>query len=146
VVVKPVAFLGHSFAARDEPIVTYIKRALRRLGFTVTTGERPEASGVAKKVRARIDACSVFIALLTHRHRIDDERWTTHAWVIEEKGYAFGRQPRRPIVLLIEKGVSAPDETGGISGDLDYIAFDRFEVDAMRERLSAMLAPLVRAG
>jgi hypothetical protein len=142
--VKPVAFLGHSFAARDEPVVTYVKQSLRTLGFTVTTGERPQASGVAKKVRARIDACDIFVALLTHRHRIDDERWTTSPWVIEEKGYAFGRQPRRPIVLLVEKGIAAPDETGGIGGDLEYIPFDRFEVDALRDRLSAMLASLLR--
>jgi len=139
--VRPVAFLGHSFAERDAAVVNYVKKTLRQLGFTVTTGQRPEAKGVAKKVRARIDACEVFVALLTHRHRIDADTWTTSPWVIEEKGYAFGRSSRRPIVLLVEKGIVVPNETGGLGGDVDYIPFDRFELNRLCEKLRAMLSP-----
>ncbi len=134
-----VAFLGHSFSPDDRALVIAVKRMLRRERIAVITGERPEARGVAEKIRTRIDVADLFVALLTRRYMIEPGRYTTSPWVIEEKGYFLGRGPSRPVLLLVEDGIKVPDETGGIAGDLEYIRFDRFDLDVARQALHEAL-------
>jgi hypothetical protein len=134
------AFLGHSFAVDDRALVEAVVELLREVGFEALTGEAPEARGVAQKVRSRIEAADVFVALLTHRHPIPSGGFTTSPWVIEEKGYFLGLDPNRPIVMLVEKGIAVPNETGGIGGDLEYIALDRYDPDTALKKLHAALS------
>jgi Predicted nucleotide-binding protein containing TIR-like domain len=137
-----VAFIAHSFAAEDRPLVMAIKRTIRAAGFEALTGERAEARGVAEKVRARIDRAKVFIALLTRCHKVGDGAWTTNPWVIEEKGYFLGRHRSGRLIVLVEEGIAVPHETGGISGDLEYVPFDRFAFAQAQERVGVMLRNL----
>jgi hypothetical protein len=137
---KVVAFVAHSFAARDRAVVTAIVRTIRRAKISVLSGERSEARGVSDKVKARIQMADVFVAILTHRHPLKNAQlWTTSPWVVEEKGYSLGQNPERPMVLLVEEGVSVPGETGGLEGDLEYIAFNRYQLDDARKKLREVL-------
>jgi len=137
-----VAFVGHCFAQEDRPLVERVKRTLRSSNFSVVTGEPPEARSVGDKVRKRIDSADIFLAVLTRRHKIATGGWTTSPWVIEEKGYALGRNRRRPIILMVEEGILIPDETGGLGGDIEYIRFDRDVFDVARARLRETLRRL----
>jgi hypothetical protein len=134
---KPVAFLAHSFAAEDTVVVAAVRNTLRTAGWSVATGKSGAPVGI--KVRTRIAGADIFVALFTRRHRIGDGYWTTSPWVIEEKGYSFGTDAHRPLVLLLEHGIPSPAETGGLNGDLEYIPFDRYRLDAAAKALRAML-------
>lgn len=134
------AFLGHSFAAEDHALAEAVKDVLREAGFETLTGAEPEARGVAEKVRSRIEAADVFVALLTRRHALRSGGFTTSPWVIEEKGYFLGLDSTGLVMMVVENGIAIPDETGGIGGDLEYITFDRYDPDTAMKKLRAALA------
>jgi hypothetical protein len=136
---RPIAFVAHSFARSDVGIISVLKRVIGQRGFSISTGEAPAALGVSEKVRVRINAANVFVAIFTRRHRLGETHWTTSPWVIEEKAYSFGAMPARPIVLIVEEGIPIPAETGGINGDLEYIVFSRYRLDLARTRLRDVL-------
>lgn len=138
---NPIAFVAHSFAPEDLPVVAATRDVIRRSGFSVSSGESPEARRVGEKVKARIKDSKVFVAIMTHRHYVGDRQlWTTNPWVIEEKGYSLGENPQRPVVVLVEEGIPVPSETGGLEGDLEIIFFNRAQFDAARTKLRQVLA------
>ena len=118
------AFVGHSFLPADAGISNSVIRLLRGLGLDILTGEKPRAESVSKKVRRRIEACDGFVGVFTRRHRIaDQEEWTTSAWIIDEKAYAFAKNKK--LLLLKERGV---ESIGGLQGDYEYLEFDRSQL------------------
>ena len=118
------AFVGHSFAPGDVPVVNAVIRLLKALGLDILTGEKPKADSVSKKVRRRIEACDGFVGLFTRRDRIADrDDWTTSAWIIDEKAYAFAKGKK--LFLLRERGV---ESIGGLQGDYEYLEFDRSDL------------------
>lgn len=135
---RAVTFVAHSFAAADSGLVMVFKQALRRRGCTIVSGERSEARRISDKIKKRINASDLFLAILTRRHRTR-EGWTTSPWVVEEKGYSLGQNPNRPIILLVEDGIPVPDETGGLGGDVEYIRFDRDRLDLAKNRLGEVI-------
>ena len=140
-----VAFVAHSFSPADKALVSIVLRTIKRAGMIVSTGERPEAKAVGRKVKSRIDSADLFVGVLTRRHKLgDSQSWTTSPWVVEEKGYSIGQKPGRPVILLIEEGISVPSETGGLEGDLEYIKFLRYEFDSAKERLREILAEEIK--
>lgn len=96
---------------------------------------------MSDKIRERIGASDMFVALCTKRHRIEKEGgWTTSPWVIEEKGYSLGQNPMRPILIIVESGIAVPAETGGVEGDLEYIRFDRSHLAELAQKIRVMLS------
>ena len=142
----PVAFVAHSFARTDATLVAATKRAVRSAGYSIVTGEAAEVLRVSEKVRQRIDGATLFVALLTRRFKIGDGRWSTSPWVIEEKAYSLGSDGTRPIILLVERGVAVPEETGGLNGDLEYIGFERERFDVARAKIREMMRRVLQAG
>lgn len=134
-------FVGHSFSRRDCKPVAGVKAALRRMGARVLSGERSDAQRVSEKVKQRIRDADVFVGILSRRHRIKDSgRWTTSAWVVDEKGFALG--VGKPVILLVERGVPWPDETGGLQGDIDHIPFDQTAVAEAFPKLREVIESL----
>jgi hypothetical protein len=116
-----VVFLAHSFDPADSIVTDAIRQTLSALGLTVTTGQRPKADSVSKKVRRRLDTASIFVGLFTRRERLGSTKgWSTSPWIIDEKAYALGKGKK--LILLKEVGVSS---IGGIQGDYEFIEFDR---------------------
>ncbi len=114
-------FIGQSFSTDDADVNSAIGRLVEAWGFTVTTGEKPKADTVSKKVRDRIEAASLFLGIFTRRERLSGRReWTTSPWVIDEKAYALAKGKR--LILVRESGVQS---IGGIQGDYEYIEFVR---------------------
>jgi hypothetical protein len=137
------AFIARSFATEDGAVFETVAEVIRGAGVSVSTGESPEALTIASKVRGRIDGSDLFVALMTHRHRVEEKKlWTTSPWVIEEKGYALAQNPGRPIILLVEEGIPVPSETGGLAGDMEVIFFTRERFTLAATKLRQMLAAL----
>ena len=122
-----IVFVGKSFSASDERVNKCVERLLSALGLTVSTGEKPTAGTVSKKVRTRIDRCDVFVGIFTRRDKIEGkDEWTTSTWVVDEKAYALAGN--RKLVLLREIGVTS---IGGLQGDYEYHEFDRSRLEEL---------------
>lgn len=122
-----IAFVGKSFSVSDEPVTKCVERLLGALGLTVSTGEKPKADTVSKKVKTRIDRCDVFVGIFTRRDKIEGrDEWTTSAWVVDEKAYALAGNHK--LVLLRETGVTS---IGGLQGDYEYHVFDRSRLEEL---------------
>ena len=118
---RPTAFVGHSFSEADLPFVHAVTETLQALGITVLTGERPKADRISEKVKRMIDGQHMFVGIFTRRDKIEGRNaWTTSAWVLDEKAYAYGKG--RKLILLKEADV---DSIGGIQGDYEFLPFTR---------------------
>jgi hypothetical protein len=119
--------VGKSFAVNDEPVNKCVERLLGALGLTVTTGEKPRAGTVSKKVKTWIDRCDVFVGIFTRRDKLEGkDEWATSTWVVDEKAYALAGN--RKLVLLRETGVT---NIGGLQGDYEYHVFDRSRLEEL---------------
>lgn len=129
---RPTAFVGHSFAAADMPVIETFVSLLEAVGISVVTGERPKADTVSEKVKRRIEGQHLFVGIFTRRDQlVGKDKWNTSAWVIDEKAYAYGRNKK--LILLKEADV---ESIGGIQGDYEYIEFSREKLqDAVVELL-----------
>jgi hypothetical protein len=118
------AFVGQSFAPKDERVNRTVHRFLEAVGIEVVTGEPPTAGSVSAKVRGRIESAEVFVGIFTRRDRISGRReWSTSAWVVDEKAYALAKDKK--LVLIKEQGVQS---IGGLQGDYEYLEFERSEL------------------
>ena len=121
------AFVGHSFSNDDKAVVECVTETLEALGITVVTGEKPRAGSVSEKVRRRIETQYLFVGVFTRRDKIAQKKeWTTSAWIIDEKAYAYGKGKK--LILLKEDSVGG---IGGIQGDYEYIEFHRERLDVL---------------
>ena len=117
---RATAFVGHSFANNDRPIVRIVTDALEAIGIEVVTGEKPRADRISNKVKALIDGQHLFVGIFTRRDKlVGKKEWSTSAWIIDEKAYA---SRSKKLILLKEAGV---ESIGGIQGDHEYIEFSR---------------------
>ncbi len=118
---RPTAFVGHSFSEADLPFVHAVTETLEALGITVLTGEKPKANRISEKVKRMIDAQHIFVGIFTRRDKLEGRNaWTTSAWVLDEKAYAYGKG--RKLILLKEADV---ESIGGIQGDYEFLPFTR---------------------
>lgn len=118
---QPTAFVGHSFDDADAPFAQAVIETLEALGITVVTGEKPKADKISDKVKRQIDGQHIFVGIFTRRHKLEGTNsWTTSAWVLDEKAYAYGRG--RKLILLKEADV---ESIGGIQGDYEFLSFTR---------------------
>lgn len=118
---------------------TTVREFVEAYGFSATTGEKPRATSVSRKVRERIETADVFLGIFTRRDRIKGKKgeWTTSAWVIDEKAYALAHAKK--LVLLRETGVQS---IGGLQGDYEYVDFDRRDVPSLLVKLVSVLRSL----
>jgi len=115
-VVRPrTAFVAHSFDDRGKSYAYEVIKLLSMLDFQVTTGEGYSPEGVSKKVKRRLLAQEVVIAVLSRK---DDSTWLTQ----ETAGAAF---TDKPLILMIEEGVTLKP---GVLGDLEYIRFSEGQI------------------
>jgi len=118
---SPTIFVGHSFAEDDLPFVDSVIETLQSIGLQVVTGEKPKADRISEKVKRLIDEQHMFLGIFTRRDKLEArDAWTTSAWVLDEKAYAYGKG--RKLILLKEADV---ESIGGIQGDYEFLPFTR---------------------
>ena len=147
------AFVGHSFADRDEDLTNKIIRHIEGYDILCKTGEKAQNKSVSQKVRERIDECDLFVGIFTKGMELCGEildkgilarfcknkasrsdLFMTSNWVIQESGYALGKG--KSLLLMVEKGIYNFPE---LQGDQEVVPFDRSDINAALVRLSDML-------
>jgi hypothetical protein len=111
--------------------VNCITEGLKAMGIAVVTGKRPKADRISEKVKKLIEAQHLFVGIFTRRDKlVGKTTWSTSTWVIEEKAYAFAKNKK--LILLKEVDV---DSIGGITGDYEFIEFER---NALQDAILAL--------
>ena len=154
------AFVGRSFLDDDKRVWHELRdflETLKSLGFAYEDAKEAQLCPISEKVRLRIDRNHIYIGVLTRRHLISSvpctignlvrgllngvaaKQWTASEWVIEEVGYAIGRE--KPVILLIEKSVVFP--TSDLDGDTQWIEFERDKLEHCQSELVSMISGLL---
>lgn len=104
------AFIAHGFDATGKQYASEVRLFLETLGIGVETGERFAPSSIPNKVKDRIEACDIFVAILSPQN--------DHTWIIQETMYAdsMGKSP----FLIVDTNVNYKP---GMLGDNEYIPF-----------------------
>jgi len=103
-------FVAHGFDDIGKAYAGEARLFFEALGIKVETGEYYEPGNVPDKVKARIENCDMFVAIVTPQ---DD-----HTWITQETMFADskGKQP----VVMVDNSV---DYKAGMLGDKEYIPF-----------------------
>jgi hypothetical protein len=107
-VLKKQAFIAHSFDERGRAYAYQLTKLLNLLGFEVATGEGYSPEKVSAKVKRRLLANELVVAIVSPK---DD-----NTWLIQEMAGAdfLGK----PLIPLLEEGASLKS---GIHGDLESL-------------------------
>ncbi|MBI5005754.1 MAG: hypothetical protein HZB95_01385 [Nitrosomonadales bacterium] len=154
------AFVGRSFLDDDKKIwhdLRDILDSLKTMGFEYEDGKEGQIRPISEKVQELIMRHEIYIGILTKRYPIwhapstwsarwlrplgsyTPQKWTTSEWVIEEVGFAIGKD--RKVLLLIENGVNFP--TSDLDGDTQWILFNRDNLSASQTEISQMVLHLI---
>ncbi len=154
------AFVGRSFLEADKKVWHDLRDILdshKSIGFEYEDGKEGQIRPISEKVRELILRHEIYIGVLTKRYPIWElpsswhgrwmsplgsytpKKWTTSEWVIEEVGFAIGKD--RKILLLIEKDVNFP--TTDLDGDTQWISFNRQNLSASQTEISQMILNLI---
>lgn len=112
---KKQVFIAHSFDEKGRSYAYQLTKFLNLLGFEVATGEGYSPEKVSTKVKRRLLAKELVIAIISPKE--------DYVWLIQEMAGAdfLGK----PLIPLVEQGV---DFKGGVHGDLEYIKFKDGEI------------------
>lgn len=154
------AFVGRSFLDADKKVwhdLRDILDGLKAMGFEYEDGKEGQIRPISEKVRELILSHEIYIGVLTKRFPIWEspsswherwmhplgsytpQKWTASEWVIEEVGFAIGKD--RKILLLIEKDVNFP--TTDLDGDTQWILFDRENLSASQTEINQMILHVI---
>jgi len=162
---KLTAFIGRSFEGKEIGLWLKIKKhldSLKDIGFEWEDGEKAQIRPISDKVKEKIQRNNIFIGILTKRSitcrttaklpfgycLAQKDNWTTSNWIIQESGYAIGRDKK--VVFMIENGLQIP---GGLNADYEFVRFDADTLDdaftTLNEIITSEIAnrtPLASAG
>ena len=134
----PKIFVGHSFQEEHKTVMAEIISFVNSFPVSVATGEKPTLIGVTKgvpeKVKSLIDDADIVIAILTKDERIGDEKMISSKWVSDEIAYALGKS--KTVIRLLETGA---EYKPAISGDAEYISFDKENLSDTFHKLSGLI-------
>jgi len=157
------AFVGHSFAKEEEPLVGvflnyFATLEKSRLDFSWTNAQWAEPVELTAKVLRLMSDKNTFIGICTKRQGsvspselkatfvprgflkapTDKFEWKTSDWILQEIGLAIGKGFK--IILLVEAGLERPGE---LQGNIEYIEFDRRNPEACFPKILQMLVTLL---
>ncbi len=120
----PSCFVSVSFSEEDMELREWFLDILRAFNFQPVGGDLPEPRPPPEKIRDRIRNADAFVAVLTHREKLEGEdRWKAPNWVLNEIGIAYDAE--KPIALFVEKGV---DHRGLGDWVADFVEFERTDL------------------
>ena len=150
------AFVAHSFSIDDKELIGIFVEHFDSLasslpGFRWDHAQPAEPVSVSGKVLTKIEGKNVFIGICTRNEYVvspktvfripfvkliglNEIRWKTSDWIIQEIGLAVGRGMM--VIIFLEDGVRKP---GGLFGDIEYISFSRRNPHASLDKLLQML-------
>ena len=124
----PLPFVSISFTDKDKEINDYFTGLLKALSIEYLTGEPYSKKSVPEKVKSRIDKSDIVISILTRRHQIQGDKYTTSAWCIKEISYAQGKG--KDAIIITEKNIN---EIAGLDYEKDIIYLDRKDIKSIQK-------------
>jgi tetratricopeptide (TPR) repeat protein len=146
------AFIGRSFDEHDNQLITKIVEFIESLDINCGDAKSAKNKTVEEKITELIEGCEIFVGIFTCDKPICKEekktKWhckprsettifTTSNWVIQESGFALGRNKK--LILLKENGVC---ELPKLQGNLEYIPFDRNHLEDSFLKISQMISDI----
>jgi hypothetical protein len=115
----PAVFLSYPFRSREDWIRHYVPSILGRWGYAVDEGSHFEGLPISDAVCRAIGKAQVMVAFITKCRKLVKGGWATSDWVLEEIGFARGKDVRA--VVIVERGVNV---NLGILSDIQRIVLD----------------------
>ena len=160
---KIAAFVGHSFTDNDKEVVDKFLAYFDTLtdmgiGFSWEHAEKAEPKILSQKVKETMEGKNLFIGICTEKEniidkiklkncpfdkksmkaKIEDFNRKCSDWIIQEIGYALGRD--MDLILLLENNLRRP---GGLQSDVEHITFNRSEPEKTFKKILEMITSLM---
>lgn len=120
--VEKSIFLSFSYADQDRELVDGLRQLLSASGHIVITAEKNPMGSLSRSILQKIREAEKFLVVMTCRDKKENGKYTTSAWLLEEKGAAIALG--KPFLMMVEEGID-PGEIGGLQGDDQRIHFTR---------------------
>ncbi len=115
-------FLGYSYREIDDEFVSGFKELLIDRGYKVIDGKASSLGSISQAILEKIALSDMVVIVMTKRDKKENGKFTTSAWLLEEKGAAFAL--KRDVGMFVEEEIDDAD-IGGIQGDNQRFTFTR---------------------
>lgn len=115
-------FLGYSYRQADDEFVSGFKELLSDKGYEVLDGKADGLGSISQAIIEKIQISDAVVIVMTKRDKKENGKFTTAAWLLEEKG--AGLALKKPVGMLVEEEIDEAD-IGGMQGDNQRFHFTR---------------------
>lgn len=115
-------FLGYSYRQKDDEFVSGFKELLSDRGYEVLDGKADGLGSISQAIIEKIKISDAVVIVMTKRDKKENGKFTTAAWLLEEKG--AGLALGKPVGMLVEEEIDDSD-IGGMQGDNQRFHFTR---------------------
>lgn len=115
-------FLGYSYREIDDEFVSGFKELLIDKGYDVIDGKADGLGSISQAILEKIGLSDIVVIVMTKRDKKENGKFTTAAWLLEEKGAALALQKR--VGMFVEEEIDDAD-IGGMQGDSQRFHFTR---------------------
>lgn len=115
-------FLGYSYRQEDDEFVSGFKELLSDKGYEVLDGKADGLGSISQAIIEKIQISDAVVIVMTKRDKKENGKFTTAAWLLEEKG--AGLALGKPVGMLVEEEIDDSD-IGGMQGDNQRFHFTR---------------------
>lgn len=119
---KNTIFLAYSYRPDDDELVSGFKELLKDKGYTVLDGKADRLGSISKAILDKIGNSETVIIVMTKRDKKENGKYTTAAWLLEEKGAALALA--KNVAMFVEEGIDEND-IGQMQGDSQRFHFTR---------------------
>jgi len=115
-------FLGYSYRRMDDEFVTGFKALLIDKGYHVIDGTADGLGSISQAIIEKISISDIVVIVMTKRDKKENGKFTTSAWLLEEKGAALAL--KKDVGMFVEEEIDDAD-IGGMQGDNQRFHFTR---------------------
>lgn len=115
-------FLAYSYRPEDDEFVAGFKTFLVDRNYTVVDGKADRLGPISKAILEKISKVKYAVIVMTIRDEKVNGKYTTAAWLLEEKGAALALG--KNVAMFVEEGIDEND-IGGLQGDSQRFHFTR---------------------
>ncbi len=115
-------FLGYSYREIDDEFVSGFKELLIDKGYEVIDGKADGLGSISQAILEKIRISDIVVIIMTKRDKKENGKFTTAAWLLEEKGAALALE--KQVGMFVEDEIDEA-EIGGMQGDNQRFHFTR---------------------
>lgn len=115
-------FLGYSYREMDDEFVSGFKELLIDKGYDVIDGKADGLGSISQAIIEKISISDIVVIVMTKRDKKENGKFTTSAWLLEEKGAALAL--KKDVGMFVEEEIDGAD-IGGMQGDNQRFHFTR---------------------